>query len=66
MLVESAWKAQAGASTIHTDVSSMSNGGWKVNWVDVLAVIVLGGWPRPVPAITRIRLPISALAARPP
>ena len=27
MLVESAWNAQAGASTIHTDVSSMSNGG---------------------------------------
>ena len=63
MLVESAWKAHAGASTIQIDVSSMSSGGWKVNCVDVFAVIVLGVWPRPVPAITRMRFPTSTLAA---
>ena len=33
--------------------------------VERIAVIWLGGWPRPVPAITRIRFPTSAPAAMP-
>jgi DNA-binding MarR family transcriptional regulator len=51
MVVESACKAHVAPSTIHTDVSSIVSAGWNVKPVAVFAVMVLGGWPRPVSAI---------------
>jgi hypothetical protein len=52
-------EAPGGVSIIQIVVSSIVSAGWNVSFVAVFAVMVLGGCPRPVFPMMRIRFPIS-------